>query len=268
MQIKRSFGLIFSLVLAISLVWFGFKPVSSLATPAMGPTSHETQFLSAEANRVAHAESAESAEFVVPPLPYAYDALEPYIDSETMMLHHDKHHAGYVRNLNGAIAKHPELKYESAEALLRDLDNLPDDIRSTVRNSGGGHANHTLFWEIMTPEGQGQPTGRLATAINETFGDFATFKQEFNTAGKRRFGSGWAWLVLTQDGTLEVTSTANQDSPFLAGNYPLMGNDVWEHAYYLNYQNRRGDYLDAWWNIVNWDKVNQRFESAQAALGS
>ena len=185
-----------------------------------------------------------------------------------MTVHHDKHHAGYVKNLNEAISKHPELKGKSVEALLRGLDNLPEDIRSTIRNSGGGHANHTMFWEIMTPNRQKQPTGSLAEAINDTFGNFEIFQEEFNSAGKKRFGSGWVWLVLTKDGTLEVTSTANQDSPFLDGNYPIMGNDVWEHAYYLNYQNRRGNYLNAWWNVVNWEEVNKRFEQAKNALAS
>ena len=207
----------------------------------------------------------QAGEFVLPPLPYAYDALDAYIDRETMMLHHDKHHAGYVRNLNAAIAQYPELQGQSLEALLRELDSIPEDIRTTVRNNGGGHANHTMFWEIMTPDRSGQPTGALAAAINDTFGDFATFKEAFNTAGRTRFGSGWVWLVLTPSGTLEITTTANQDSPFLEGSYPIMGNDVWEHAYYLKYQNRRGDYLDAWWNVVNWEAVNQRFDQAQAA---
>ena len=265
MQIKRSFWLIGSLVLTISLGWVSLPPASGLATPTISQAIQNTKFPSSETNLIAQ---AETGEFVLPPLPYAYDSLDPYIDSETMTFHHDKHHAGYVRNLNGAISKHPELKGKSVEALLRDLDNLPEDIRSTVRNSGGGHANHTMFWEIMTHVRQWQPTGPIAEAINDTFGDFETFREEFNTAGKKRFGSGWVWLVLTKDGTLEVTSTANQDSPFLDGNYPIMGNDVWEHAYYLNYQNRRGNYLNAWWNVVNWEAVNARFELAQDSLTS
>ncbi|MGK7912842.1 MAG: superoxide dismutase [Synechococcus sp.] len=200
--------------------------------------------------------------FTLPPLPYDYDSLNPYIDTQTMMLHHDKHHAGYVRNLNAAIAEYPELQDMSLEALLRSLGTLPEDIRTTVRNNGGGHANHSLFWVSMSPDGGGEPSGAIADAIAASFGDFDSFKEAFHTAGAKQFGSGWAWLVLNGDGDLEVTSTANQDSPLLDGNVPILGNDVWEHAYYLNYQNRRTDYLDAWWNVVNWDAVNQTYEEA------
>jgi superoxide dismutase, Fe-Mn family len=203
------------------------------------------------------------APFSLLPLPYAYNALEPHIDEKTMRFHHDKHHAAYVTNLNQAIAKHPELKGKSVEDLLQSLNTVPEDIRTTVRNNGGGHLNHTMFWEIMTPNGGGEPTGAIAIAIQSTFGDFANFKKQFNQAGASRFGSGWAWLVRTKDGKLQVTSTANQDSPYLDGNYPIMGNDVWEHAYYLKYQNRRADYLDAWWNVVNWNAINQRFEQSR-----
>lgn len=263
MRVKRLFWIISSLVLAIFLVLVGLKPVNSLTTTPKSQVTQTTETLSSGTNLIAQ---AETGEFVLPPLPYAYNSLAPYIDRETMTVHHDKHHAGYVRNLNAVISQHPELRGQSVEALLRDLDNLPEDIRSTVRNNGGGHANHAMFWEIMTPDSEGQPTGPIAEAINDTFGDFETFQQEFNTAGKKRFGSGWAWLILTKDGMLEVTSTANQDNPFLDGDYPIMGNDVWEHAYYLNYQNRRGDYLDAWWNVVNWEEVNKRFEQAKASL--
>ena len=205
----------------------------------------------------------ETGKFTLPPLPYAYDALNPYIDTQTMKLHHDKHYGGYVKNLNAALAKHPELKGKSVEELLRNLDKIPEDIRTTVRNNGGGHANHTMFWAIMSPNGGGNPTGAIAAAINSTFGNFKTFQQRFNEPGSKHFGSGWAWLVLTENGKLEVTSTPNQDSPLLEGNSPIMGNDLWEHAYYLKYQNRRGDYLRAWWNLVNWDEVNRRFEQSK-----
>lgn len=209
------------------------------------------------------ADFAQATEpFKLPPLPYAYNALEPHIDEQTMRFHHDKHHAAYVNNLNGAIAKHPELKSKSAEDLLRNLNTIPDDIRSVVRNNGGGHVNHTMFWEIMAPNGGGEPRGAIAAAIKESFGDFASFKKQFNEAGAKRFGSGWAWLVRTPDGKLQVTNTPNQDSPFFEGNYPILGNDVWEHAYYLKYQNRRADYLNAWWNVVNWQAVEARFQEA------
>ncbi len=209
----------------------------------------------------------KSGVFKLTSLPYKYDALEPYIDKETMQFHHDKHYAGYIKNLNGAIAPYPELKDKSAEDLLRNLNTLPEDIRTTVQNNGGGYLNHKMFWEIMTPNGGGEPQGKIATAIPESFGDFDRFKEKFNAAGLGRFGSGWAWLVLAKDGRLKVTSTSNQDSPFLTGDYPIMGNDVWEHAYYLNYQNRRGDYLNAWWNVVNWPEVNRRYELAIASAG-
>jgi superoxide dismutase, Fe-Mn family len=194
----------------------------------------------------------------LPPLPYAYDALEPHIDARTMQFHHDKHHAAYVKNLNAALDKHPELKSRSVEQLLSNLDDIPEDIRTTVRNNGGGHVNHSMFWRIMTPNGGGEPQGPIASAINKNFGSFATFKQQFNEAGASRFGSGWVWLVLNKDDRLEVMTTANQDTPLSEGQYPLMGNDVWEHAYYLKYQNRRADYLDAWWNVINWEEINRR----------
>lgn len=202
--------------------------------------------------------------FQLPPLPYDYNALEPYIDAETMRFHHDKHHAGYVNNLNAAVDKYPELKRLSAEELLRNISKVPKDIRTTVRNNGGGHVNHTMFWEIMSPDGGGEPTGAIATAINQIFGSFDAFKQQFNDAGSKRFGSGWAWLVRNNEGKLQVISTANQDSPLMEGMYPILGNDVWEHAYYLNYRNNRGEYLKQWWNVVNWQEVNNRFEKAMA----
>jgi Fe-Mn family superoxide dismutase len=195
----------------------------------------------------------------VPPLPYDYNALEPHIDEQTMHLHHDKHHAAYVNNLNAALEKYPDLQGKSAEELIRDLNSLPDDIRTAVRNNGGGHVNHTMFWQIMGPKGGGEPTGAIATAINQSFGSFDAFKQQFNDAGVKRFGSGWVWLCRDGSGGLHIESTANQDNPVSEGHRPIFGNDVWEHAYYLKYQNRRPEYLNAWWNVVNWDEVNKRF---------
>ena len=199
----------------------------------------------------------------VPPLPYAYNALEPHIDEQTMHLHHDKHHQAYVTNLNAAIEKHPELANKSAEDLIRDLNSVPDDIRGAVRNNGGGHVNHSMFWAIMGPNGGGEPKGEIADAIKQTFGDFETFKKQFNEAGTKQFGSGWAWLV-SDGGTLKVVSTPNQDNPLSQGQFPILGNDVWEHAYYLKYQNKRADYLQAWWNTVNWDEVNKRFAQSKS----
>ena len=205
---------------------------------------------------------SQSKTFELPPLPYAFNALEPHIDAETMQFHHDRHHATYVKNLNAAIEKHPELKGRSAEQLLQNLNNVPEDIRKTVRDNGGGHINHSMFWRIMTPKGGGEPTGAIASVIKQNFGSFDKFKAQFNQAGEKRFGSGWAWLVRTPDGKFQITSTPNQDSPLMDGNYPIMGNDVWEHAYYLKYQNRRAEYLNAWWNVVNWNEINQRLEQA------
>ncbi|MBF6611856.1 MAG: superoxide dismutase [Chloroflexi bacterium] len=200
--------------------------------------------------------------FQVPALPYDYNALEPYIDEETMHLHHDKHHAAYVNNLNAALEKYPQLQSKSAEDLLKDLNSVPEDIRTAVRNNGGGHVNHSMFWQIMGPGGGGEPTGAIASAITQAFGSFQALQQQFNDAGAKRFGSGWAWLVRGSDGTLQVVSTANQDSPLSDGQYPILGNDVWEHAYYLKYQNRRPEYLSAWWNVVNWAEINRRFEQS------
>jgi Fe-Mn family superoxide dismutase len=200
--------------------------------------------------------------YTLPPLPYAYDALEPYIDAQTMQLHHDKHHAAYVNNLNAAIEKHPELASRPLEALLRDLNTVPEDIRTAVRNHGGGAWNHTLFWEIMAPNAGGAPTGELARAIEAAFGSFENFKAEFEKAANGRFGSGWAWLVKNDSG-LAVISTPNQDSPFSEGWIPLLTLDVWEHAYYLKYQNRRAEYVTNWWNVVNWDEVARRYANAR-----
>jgi Fe-Mn family superoxide dismutase len=201
--------------------------------------------------------------FELPPLPYDYAALEPHIDTQTMQIHHDKHHGAYVNNLNAALENYPDLQNKSAEDLIKDLNALPEAIRTAVRNNGGGHVNHTMFWQIMGPKGGGEPTGELADAINKTFGSFAAFKDAVNKAGAGRFGSGWAWLVLDSAGALKVTSTANQDNPLMEGQTPILGVDVWEHAYYLKYQNRRADYLNAWWNVVNWNEVAQRYAKAK-----
>jgi Fe-Mn family superoxide dismutase len=202
--------------------------------------------------------------YTLPPLPYKFSDLEPNIDAETMELHHDKHHAAYVKNLNDAIAKAPELATKSPVELIKSLDTVPEAIRTAVRNNGGGHVNHSMFWEIMKPGGGGDPTGAIGDAIKGTFGSFDTFKTTFNDAGTKRFGSGWVWLVKSRDGKLGVMTTPNQDNPMLAeyGAYPIFGNDLWEHAYYLKYRNRRADYLKAWWNTVNWDEINKRFAMA------
>ncbi|MFB5085061.1 superoxide dismutase, partial [Symbiobacterium thermophilum] len=191
------------------------------------------------------------------------NALEPYIDAQTMEIHHGKHHAAYVNNLNAALEGHPELQSKSIEELLRGIDSVPESIRTAVRNNGGGHANHTLYWEIMTPGGAKEPGGELAEAINAAFGSFQNFKDEFAKAGAGRFGSGWAWLVVTKDGKLAVYSTANQDSPLMQGDTPILGMDVWEHAYYLKYQNRRPEYIQAFMNVINWDKVAERYAAAR-----
>jgi Fe-Mn family superoxide dismutase len=197
----------------------------------------------------------------LPALPYAFDALAPHIDARTMEIHHGKHHAGYVAKLNGALEKHAQLQKLPVEQLLGDIGRVPEAIRTAVRNNGGGHANHTLFWSIMAPKAGGEPSGALAKAIGSTFGNFASFKQQFSDAAATRFGSGWAWLVIN-GGKLAVLSTANQDSPLMDGKTPILGLDVWEHAYYLHYQNRRPDYIAAWWNVVNWKEVAKRFEAA------
>jgi Fe-Mn family superoxide dismutase len=198
--------------------------------------------------------------FSLPDLPYATDALEPHIDQRTMEIHHGRHHALYVANLNNAVNSAPELGGKSlAELLANDCAIVPDNVRTAVRNNGGGHANHSLFWEIMGPAAGSGPVGNLAAAINATFGDLDTFKQQFQAAGMGRFGSGWAWLVGDASGGLSITSSANQDSPLMGDATPVLGCDVWEHAYYLNYQNRRADYLASWWNVVNWAAAEQRF---------
>ena len=196
------------------------------------------------------------------PLPYDYAALEPFIDAQTMQLHHDKHHQAYITNVNGALEKHPDLASKPVDDLIRDLNAIPEDIRGVVRNNGGGHSNHSMFWTIMAPPnsgGGGAPSGPLADQIKADFGDFEALKKQFNETTAKQFGSGWGWLVV-QGGKLKIITTPNQDSPLSQGLYPVLGNDVWEHAYYLKYQNRRPDYLAAWWNVVNWDAVNKRFK--------
>jgi Fe-Mn family superoxide dismutase len=196
----------------------------------------------------------------VPPLPYDYNALEPHIDEQTMRIHHDKHHAAYVNNLNAALEKYPELQQKSAEDLIKGINSVPEDIRTAVRNNGGGHVNHTLFWEIMGPAKGGAPTGQIADVINNSFGGFESFKEQMNKAGVGRFGSGWVWLV-SANGKFAIESTANQDNPIMEGEDPIFGIDVWEHAYYLKYQNRRPDYIDAWWNVVHWGAVAKRYDA-------
>jgi Fe-Mn family superoxide dismutase len=197
----------------------------------------------------------------LPALPYDFGALEPHIDTQTMQIHHGKHHQAYVNNLNAALDKHPELHQKSLEQLLKDLNGVPEAIRAAVRNNGGGHANHSLFWTLMGAKAGGEPTGPLADAIKKTFGDFAKFKEQFAAAGTGRFGSGWVWLIWN-NGKLEITSTPNQDTPVMEGKTPILGLDVWEHAYYLKYQNKRPDYIAAWWNVVSWTEVGKRFSAA------
>ena len=203
--------------------------------------------------------------FELPPLPYPADALEPHIDARTMEIHHGKHHQTYVNNLNGALEKHPELQSKGLKELLSQVQSLPEDIRTVVRNNGGGHANHTMFWQIMGPNGGGQPQGELALAIESTFGGFDAFKEQLTKAAVGQFGSGWGWLVLDENGSLSVKGLPNQDSPYMQNQVPVLGVDVWEHAYYLKYQNRRPDYVAAWWNVVNWEVVGQRYEQARGA---
>jgi superoxide dismutase, Fe-Mn family len=200
--------------------------------------------------------------FKLPDLPYAFDALEPHIDARTMEIHHDRHHNAYTEKLNDALEKHPDWQDKEIEEILRDIDQVPEDIRTAVRNNGGGYANHNLFWEIMGPDGGGEPGGELGDAIRSEFGSFNDFKEKVNAAGAGQFGSGWSWLVVS-GGALKVYSTPNQDSPYMKGDTPILGVDVWEHAYYLKYQNKRPDYLSAWWNTVNWDAVAERYSKAR-----
>jgi Fe-Mn family superoxide dismutase len=197
--------------------------------------------------------------FELPPLPYPSNSLEPHIDQQTMEIHHDKHHAAYVNNLNKALEGQPDLQGKSIEELITSINSLPQNIQTAVRNNGGGHINHTMFWELLKVNNGAEPTGDLANAINQAFGSFDAFKQQFAAAGVGRFGSGWAWLLVAPDGSLSISSTPNQDSPLMEGKIPILGLDVWEHAYYLKYQNRRPDYIAAFWNVVNWDEVARRY---------
>jgi Fe-Mn family superoxide dismutase len=210
--------------------------------------------------------AADQAGFELPRLPYPYDALEPYIDAQTMQIHHDRHHKTYVDNLNKALADHPDLLKKPVEEILRDIDSVPQNIRPAVVNNGGGHANHSLFWEVMAKNGGGKPGGDLAKAIDEAFGDFDKLQAKMSDAAVKQFGSGWAWLVVGEGGKLEVVATANQNSPLLPRIHkkPILGIDVWEHAYYLKYQNKRADYVKAWWNVVNWENVAERYKNARA----
>jgi Fe-Mn family superoxide dismutase len=203
------------------------------------------------------------AEYTLPPLPYDYAALEPHIDAKTMEIHYTKHHQTYITNLNNALKDHPQLEGKTIEDLISHLDAVPEAIRAAVRNNGGGHANHSLFWQLMKPGGGGEPTGALAQAITAELGGFPAFKEAFGKAGLTRFGSGWAWLIVGKDGKLAVTSSPNQDNPIMDGLKPLLGLDVWEHAYYLKYQNRRADYIAAWWNTLNWDEIGRRYSAAK-----
>ncbi len=206
--------------------------------------------------------------FQLPELGYDYDALEPNIDARTMEIHHSKHHAGYTKKLNAALEGHEELHDKSIEELLAGIDALPGDIRTAVRNNGGGYVNHRLFWQIMTPGGASSPGGDLASAIGESFGSFDAFKEKFASTAAGQFGSGWGWLKVSPDGDLKIASTPNQDSPLMKGYTPILGVDVWEHAYYLHYQNRRGDYIDNWWNVVNWDVVAEKFAAAKPTVAA
>ncbi|TVP62018.1 MAG: superoxide dismutase [Nodularia sp. (in: Bacteria)] len=233
--------------------------ISCEAVPVAEAPSPEVTFTNVSSSPVASPDGELSASPAqLPKLPYDYAALGKAIDAETMKLHHDGHHASYVNNLNDALKEEPDLQTSSVEALLRDLNNVPENIRTKVRNNGGGHLNHTIFWQIMSPDGGGEPTDEIAAEINETFGSFDQFKEQFNQAGGDRFGSGWVWLVRNPAGELQIVTTANQDNPIMDGAYPIMGNDVWEHAYYLRYRNRRGEYLTNWWNVVNWPEINKR----------
>jgi superoxide dismutase, Fe-Mn family len=261
MRLLRPFKFVLAGITLLILLSCQNPASTQSASPPASPSNPQVSQAQTPASPAPQAElSANPA--ALPPLPYDYGALEPYIDAETMRLHHDNHHKTYVDKLNQALQQSPDLQGKSVEALLRDLNSVPEDIRMTVRNNGGGHLNHTMFWQLMAPNAGGSPTGTIAAAINSTFGSFDSFKEQFNQAGADRFGSGWVWLVRNPQGQLQITTTQNQDSPILEGLYPILGNDVWEHAYYLKYQNRRPEYLTNWWNVVNWPEVERRFTQA------
>jgi Fe-Mn family superoxide dismutase len=235
----------------------GFLKISGIAATTAFTCATPVQLLAGCTNSAAPAGDSTMA-YELPPLPYKFDALEPHIDAKTMEIHHDKHHAAYVTNLNKALAESPDLAKLSVEQLIADMTKVPEPVRNAVRNNGGGHANHSLFWQLMKPGGGGEPKGKIADAIKSTFSTFDQFKAKVNDAGLTRFGSGWTWLAKDKAGKLEVVSTPNQDSPLMDGKTPILGIDVWEHAYYLKYQNKRADYLGAWWSTINWDEVNKR----------
>jgi superoxide dismutase, Fe-Mn family len=249
-------GFLLTIVLAIGQPLLLAQAQTSTAISQVSPATQQSRPVASPKEEL----SANPAQ--LPPLPYEYNALEKAIDAKTMKLHHDEHHATYVEELNSALKKYPDLRNRSVEAMLRDLDDIPEAIRTTVQNNGGGHLNHTIFWQIMSPKGGGQPTGQIAQEINKTFGSFEKFREQFNAAGGDRFGSGWVWLVRNAKGQLEITSMPNQDNPIMKDRYPIMGNDVWEHAYYLRYQNRRAEYLNNWWNVVNWEEINRRWQAS------
>ncbi|PSM46148.1 superoxide dismutase [Chroococcidiopsis sp. CCALA 051] len=249
-------GFLLTIVLAIGQPLLLAQAQTSTAISQVSPATQQSRPVASPKEEL----SANPAQ--LPPLPYEYSALEKAIDAKTMKLHHDEHHATYVEELNSALKKYPDLRNRSVETMLRDLDGIPEAIRTTVQNNGGGHLNHTIFWQIMSPKGGGQPTGQIAQEINKTFGSFEKFREQFNAAGGDRFGSGWVWLVRNAKGQLEITSTPNQDNPIMKDQYPIMGNDVWEHAYYLRYQNRRAEYLNNWWNVVNWEEINRRWQAS------
>lgn len=211
----------------------------------------------------AEARSIPKMPFDLPSLPYSYDALEPHIDAKTMQIHYGRHHNAYLNNLNAAALKFPTLKPDTFDDILRNLSKVPAPLQTAIRNHGGGHYNHSLFWKLMAPKAGGQPTGEIAKAITSSFGSFASFKNDFKAAGLSRFGSGWVWLIQGKNGKLQIVTTPNQDNPWMEGFYPILGNDVWEHAYYLRYQNQRDKYLEAWWSVVSWEEVNKRFAASQ-----